>query len=110
MLTKATVQTAFNAIRATLPKVSVRLPSGRAVDCTRFPLSSDYVGDIGGTDPQVNGGLRFNVSEIEPERISEGTKIEVRDERGDWIPYRAVSTRYDELEATVLVLYGDTTE
>jgi len=108
-ITKATVESMFTAARSAFSGASVVIRhGGREYTGTRLPTDKAEMVDESGAMFTVTGGARFLVSEFAPVWPKAGDQINVKSpESGDWLTFVVVSTRLDEMQATILLTYGE---
>jgi len=108
-ITTATIQAMYATARSTFAGASVTIRhNGTEYTGTRLPIDSGEVVDEGGAMFTVSGGVRLLVSELAPVWPKSGDKVDVKStENSKWVSYVVGPTRLDEMEATMLLQYGE---
>ena len=108
-VTKDTIQAMFTAARTAFSGANVTIRhNGREYTGTRLPADIGRVVDEGGAMFTVSGGVRLLTSEFASVWPKVGDKIEIRStESGRWITYIMGPPHFDEMDATMLVIYGE---
>ena len=108
-LTKESIQTMFAAARSVLSGAQVVLRHNRReYTGTRLPLDKAEMVDEAGAIFTIQGGMRLLTSELGPTWPKAGDQVRVKStETGKWLTFVVISTRLDEMEATMLLQYGE---
>ena len=81
---------------------------GKTYTGTRLPFDTAEMVDDAGAIFQIQGGVRLLTSDLAKLRPKAGDEIQIKnDNSGAWITYVIVSARLDEIEATMLITYGE---
>ena len=108
-LTAAFVGSKFAAMRSMVGDAAITI---RHIDSeysgTRIPAETVEVVDDLGAIRQVVGAVRLAVSDLGPVWPKVDDQIEVYDsESGEWLTRVITEIRLDEMQATMLVTYGE---
>ena len=108
-VTKAAAEAIYTAGRTAFAGANVVVRhNGREYTGTRLPADSGRMVDEAGAMCSASGGVRLLISELAPVWPKSGNRIEVKStESGNWIAYVIGSARADEMEATMLLQYGE---
>ena len=108
-VTKSTVEALFAAARTVFSGACVTIRhNGRTYTGTRLPCEKGEVVDEVGTAYTSSGGVRLLCSELSKPWPKANDTIEVKStESGSWVTFMVLPTRLDEMEATMLLNYGE---
>lgn len=108
-ITKATIQSVFAAARTAFIGANVTIRcNGKELTGTRIPTDKGETVNDEGTMFTVVGGVRLLTSEFARRWPKPGDEVSVKStETGQWETFVIVNTRLDEMEATMLVTYGE---
>jgi hypothetical protein len=108
-VTKATIEAMFATARATFSGAVITIRhNAREYSGTRLPVEKGEMVDAAGSMFTVTGGVRLMVSELPAVWPKAGDVASVLELEGStWKTYSVVSTRLDEMEATMLLTYGE---
>lgn len=108
-VTKSAVESIYRAGRTAFAGANVVIRhGGREYTGTRLPKDNGRTVDDAGEMMTISGGVRLLVSELAPVRPKEGDTIQVKSgETAQWLSYTVGPIRYDEMEATMLLQYGE---
>jgi hypothetical protein len=108
-VTKETIQSMFASARNAFAGANVTIRhNGRTYTGTRLPFEKGETVDEMGAIFTITGGVRLLTSEFAPVWPKPGDQIDVRDtETNRWLTYTIISGRLDEMEATMLMQFGE---
>jgi len=108
-ITKETVSSMFQKARSVFSGAVVTIRhSGKELSGTRLPFERGEIVDEAGAIFTVTGGVRLLVSEFAPVWPKAGDAIQTKTAAStQWGTYTIIATRLDEMEATMLVTYGE---
>lgn len=108
-LTKSALQGLFAQARIVFEGANVEVRhNSRKYTGTRLPYEKGEVVDEVGAMFTIQGGVRLLTSEFIGSWPKAGDTIDVKPpDSNNWLTYVVVSTRLDEMEATMLLTYGE---
>jgi len=108
-ITKAYVEQMFTAARAAFSGAHVAVRHGaKTYTGTRLPCDKGETVDESGAMYTISGGVRLMTSELGKPWPKPGDTIDVQSgESGAWLTFTVLPTRFGEMEATMLLNYGE---